>query len=109
MPITHIVMFALSPTSSLQSQQDLAARFLALKELCTKPDGSRYIKALTGGRQTSPEGKGKGLDYGFVLEFETEEDRKYYLEEDKAHLAFAGGNKGLVTDACVFDFTPGEF
>ncbi|KZT55566.1 hypothetical protein CALCODRAFT_484660 [Calocera cornea HHB12733] len=109
MPITHIVLFALAPSSTAEAQQALAARFLALKDKCVKPDGSKYIKSLIGGKQTSPEGKGKGLQYGFVVEFETEEDRTYYLEKDAEHLAFAGGNGGLVTDACVFDFTPGEF
>ncbi|KZO91929.1 hypothetical protein CALVIDRAFT_541416 [Calocera viscosa TUFC12733] len=109
MAITHIVLLAFVPTASAQSLASVAERFLALKTKCKKPDGSTYIKSLVGGKQTSPEGKGKGLQYGFVVEFETEEDRTYYLEADPDHLAFAGSNKGVANDVCVFDFTPGEF
>jgi len=34
--------------------------------------------------------------HGFVVEFESEEDRKYYLEKDPAHLAFVESVKPLV-------------
>lgn len=45
------------------------------------------------------------------MEFENEKDRKYYLEEDPAHLGFVKslGGGGLVTKVRVVDFTAGVF
>ena len=45
----------------------------------------------------------------FVVEFEKEEDRTYYLEKDPVHLAFVKSIGGVVKNAQVVDFTPGVF
>lgn len=45
----------------------------------------------------------------FISEFESEEDRRYYLEEDPAHLAFVKSIAGVVSKVQVVDFTPGAF
>lgn len=51
-----------------------------------------------------------GLTHIFISEFENEQDRKYYLEEDPAHLAFVKGiGQGVVSRVQVVDFTPGVF
>jgi len=47
--------------------------------------------------------------HGFVSEFENEEDRKYYLEKDPAHLAFVKSLDGIVQNVRVVDFEPGKF
>lgn len=47
--------------------------------------------------------------HGFVLEFASEEDLKYYLEEDAVHLDFKKFCKPLVEKAAVVDYTPGVF
>jgi hypothetical protein len=62
-----------------------------------------------GGRDNSPEGHQGGVTHVFVIEFENEEDRKYYLEEDPAHLGFVKGLSGIVETIRVVDFTPGVF
>lgn len=49
------------------------------------------------------------MTHGFVVEFENEEDRKYYLEKDPAHLAFVKSLDGLVNSITVLDFNPGIF
>lgn len=43
------------------------------------------------------------------MEFENEEDRKYYLEEDPAHLEFVKSLDGVVQGITVLDFVPGVF
>ncbi len=43
------------------------------------------------------------------MEFENEEDRKYYLEKDPAHLAFVESIGSVVKKAQVVDFTVGVF
>ena len=45
----------------------------------------------------------------FVEEFENEDDRKYYLEKDSAHLAFVRSIGNVVKKAQVVDFIPGIF
>jgi Stress responsive A/B Barrel Domain len=42
-----------------------------------------------------------------VVEFENEADRKYYLEQDPAHLGFVKSIGGVVAKAQVIDFSPG--
>lgn len=42
-------------------------------------------------------------------EFESEEDRKYYLEKDPGHKEFVKGLTGLVEKVQVIDFIPGVF
>ncbi|KAK5143279.1 hypothetical protein LTR04_001941 [Oleoguttula sp. CCFEE 6159] len=53
--------------------------------------------------------KGGGFSHGFVSEFESEEDRRYYLEEDPAHLKFVASLKDIIQNVRVLDFVPGEF
>jgi hypothetical protein len=45
------------------------------------------------------------------MEFENEEDRKYYVERDPAHLAFVESIGSAVKEeqAQAVDFTPGVF
>lgn len=44
-----------------------------------------------------------------MVEFESAEDLRFYLEEDPAHLAFAEDVKKMLKGAGVVDFTPGRF
>lgn len=44
-----------------------------------------------------------------MSEFKNEEDRKYYLEKDPAHLEFVASLKDVVLNVRVVDFEPGKF
>jgi hypothetical protein len=50
-----------------------------------------------------------GISHAFVVEFDNETDRKYYLESDPAHLGFIESLKGVIARAQVVDFVPGVF
>lgn len=50
-----------------------------------------------------------GISHAFISEFENEEDRKYYLHKDPAHLDFIKSVAGIVAKGQVIDFTPGAF
>lgn len=50
-----------------------------------------------------------GFTHGFVSEFQNEEDRKYYLEKDPAHLEFVASLKDVIQNVRVVDFEPGKF
>lgn len=53
----------------------------------------------------------QGLTHGFVVEFENEEDRDYYLNKDPAHLDFVKWvtTSGIAEGITVIDFVPGVF
>ncbi|EMC95220.1 hypothetical protein BAUCODRAFT_72787 [Baudoinia panamericana UAMH 10762] len=110
MPIIHIVLFEFKPTVSHAQVEDACKRMLALSEKCIHPTtNQRYVTGHGGGRDNSPEGLQGGFSHGFVSEFQNEEDRKYYLEKDPAHLAFVKSLDGLVQNVRVVDFEPGKF
>jgi hypothetical protein len=50
-----------------------------------------------------------GFTHGFVSHFANEEDRRYYLEEDPAHLAFVKSLDGIIEHVRVVDYTPGVY
>ncbi|GIZ38984.1 hypothetical protein CKM354_000237700 [Cercospora kikuchii] len=110
MAIVHIVLFEFKPTVTHAQVEDVCTRMLALKDNCIHPTtNQRYVKSYGGGRDTSPEGLQGGFSHGFVSEFESEEDRKYYLEKDPAHLEFVASLKDVIQNVRVLDFEPGKF
>lgn len=50
-----------------------------------------------------------GFTHAFVVEFESEEDRDYYVKTDEAHSAFAAILRSLAAGLQVVDFTPGKY
>ncbi|KAM3415806.1 hypothetical protein BST61_g9315 [Cercospora zeina] len=110
MAIVHIVLFEFKPTATDAQIKDVCTRMLALKDNCLHPTTNQnYVKSYGGGRDTSPEGLQGGFSHGFVSEFESEEDRKYYLEKDPAHLEFVASLKDVIQNVRVLDFEPGKF
>ncbi|TKA74774.1 hypothetical protein B0A55_03863 [Friedmanniomyces simplex] len=110
MPIIHIVLFEFKPTIGHEKVADVCKRMLALPQKCLHPNSQQpYVKGYGGGRDTSLEGLQGAFSHGFVSEFQSEEDRKYYLEKDPAHLEFVASLDGLVENVQVVDFEPGKF
>lgn len=52
-----------------------------------------------------------GFTHAFVMEFDNEEDRDFYVTQDEAHQAFKASLKGLVDKdgAQVLDYTVGKY
>lgn len=48
------------------------------------------------------------LSHSFIVEFENEEDRNYYVRKDPAHLDFINTIGAFVARAQVLDFEPGK-
>ncbi|RIJ00001.1 Dabb family protein, partial [Clavibacter michiganensis subsp. insidiosus] len=99
-------------------RDEVERRFRALAG-SPHPDGSGpYIRSLHAGRQSSPEGVGRGFELGFVLTFSSEGDRNLYLGEpliadpariDAQHASFKEFVRPLLAPdprgVLVFDFT----
>ncbi|GKT90177.1 LOW QUALITY PROTEIN: stress responsive A/B barrel domain-containing protein [Colletotrichum tofieldiae] len=83
---------------------------LALRDNCVHPTSNKaYVKSIAGGLDNSPEGIQGGITHVFVVEFESAEDRDYYVHKDPAHLAFIEEAGPAILKARVVDFTPGVF
>ncbi|KAF6221485.1 hypothetical protein HO133_002341 [Letharia lupina] len=110
MAIIHVVMFEFKPSTELSAIQDACNRMVDLRNQCIHPASKKpYITTSSGGRQNSSESTKADYSHAFVVEFASEEDRKYYVEEDPAHLEFKKSLKGVVERVGVVDYTPGVY
>ncbi|KAI0121958.1 stress responsive A/B barrel domain protein [Daldinia grandis] len=109
MTIFHVVFFKFKDTVPPEEVKEACGRMLALGSNCIHPTSQKpYVKVHGGGKDNSPEGKQLGMTHAFVFEFESDEDRAYYLHKDPAHSEFAQGVINLLDKLQAVDFTPGE-
>jgi hypothetical protein len=108
--IHHLVLLEFKQHATPMAISRATADLLELKTLCVHPLTQKpYIRGIKGGRDHSPEGLQRGMTHAFILEFDSVEDRNYYVEEDPAHIAFQDRIKPVVEGVLVLDFTPGKF
>jgi hypothetical protein len=79
---------------------------MALQSTCLSPTTHKpYIQSFTGGRDISIENLQKGFSHVFVLEFATQADRDWYVNEDPVHRRFGVETlTGIVEEVMVVDF-----
>ncbi|KAF9738768.1 hypothetical protein PMIN06_010498 [Paraphaeosphaeria minitans] len=107
---THIVLFKFKDGIASADLKDITLQMLSLQESCIHPtSGVPYIKSLTGGKDNSPEGLQEGLSHAFVVQFASNEDRDYYVNQDPAHDAFKKAAGPFIEKAVVVDFENGVF
>ncbi|KAK1712984.1 hypothetical protein CaCOL14_012384 [Colletotrichum acutatum] len=110
MTVIHVVQFQFKELIPAEEVKTMCDSMLALKENCIHPTSNKsYIKSLVGGLDCSPEGLQDGITHIFVAEFESVEDRDYYLHKDPAHQAFMKQVGSAIIKARVTDFKPGVF
>ncbi|KAF7509339.1 hypothetical protein GJ744_008062 [Endocarpon pusillum] len=108
--IVHVVLFQFKPEVSPETVLDVCKQMLSLKERCVSATTNKpYVKSIVGGLDNSPEGNQAGITHGFVVEFESAEDRDYYVLEDPTHIAFTKFAGEVLANAIVVDFNPGSF
>ncbi|ORY60971.1 stress responsive A/B barrel domain protein [Pseudomassariella vexata] len=110
MTIYHVVLFKFKALVPVEEVRAACDRMLALKTNCVHPETKQeYVQTSVGGKDNSPEGLADGITHAFISQFENEEDRKYYLTDDPAHLSFTKSIGPLLDKAQVIDFMPGVF
>ncbi|OCK97770.1 uncharacterized protein K441DRAFT_685414 [Cenococcum geophilum 1.58] len=110
MGVTHIVLFQFKSSANPEAINDISRRMLALKDDCIHPTSKKpYIKSASGGTDNSPEGIQNGITHAFIVEFESAEDRDYYINDDPAHDEFKKLAGKVLEKAQVIDFTDGVF
>ncbi|CAF9934067.1 MAG: hypothetical protein HETSPECPRED_009095 [Heterodermia speciosa] len=110
MSVIHVVQFKFKPGIDEQTIRRTCDDVLNLKDKAVHPTTKKpYIKSVSGGRDHSIEGLQNGFTHVFVMEFENEQDRNFYVEQDEAHLAVVASLGALVDGSQVLDYTPGKF
>ncbi|RAL15802.1 Dabb family protein [Aspergillus homomorphus CBS 101889] len=106
MGVTHLVLFQFKSGLTQEVINQACKDVIALKHRCLHPEtGKPYIVSFKGGKDHSPEGMQHGVTHGFVAEFESPEDRDYYVSKDPIHLGWGKELKPLVDNVIVVDFT----
>ncbi|KAL4885402.1 dabb-domain-containing protein [Aspergillus karnatakaensis] len=108
MTVTHIVLFRMKAGLDAQAIEEACQRVVDLRNACLHPSTQQpYIKSFRAGRNNSPERRDGGFTHAFVAEFETEEDRDYYVSMDPVHIALNKELVLVVEDFQVVDFSDG--
>jgi hypothetical protein len=100
-PVRHVVHFKFKKDATPEQIENLCTEFgnLRLK--------IKVIESLEWGTNSSPEGLDKGYTHCWILSFNSEKARDFYLQHP-AHQAFVALAKPLIEDALVVDFIPSK-
>ncbi|KAI1376915.1 dabb-domain-containing protein [Hypoxylon crocopeplum] len=110
MAVKHLVLFQFKADATVAAVEEATSRMLGLKNGCIHPTSQKkYIKAITGGKDNSIEGINNGITHAFVVEFESVEDRDYYVNTDPSHQVFKALIADRVEKVIVVDFIEGVF
>ncbi|OAQ60211.1 stress responsive A/B barrel domain-containing protein [Pochonia chlamydosporia 170] len=110
MTVTHILLVSFKPSVSQDTVDSICKRIIAFKETCLHPDtGKPYVLATSGGINNNPEHSNKNMTHGFIIEFQNEADRQYFLDVDPAHKAFVEHIDPNNNDFLTLDFTDGVY
>lgn len=76
--IRHIVLLRYKPEVSVAQRRAILERFVNMKSMAVR-DGHPYILSIHAGAQKSTEDLGQGFDQVFIVKFQSEGDRNYYI------------------------------
>ena len=90
---------------------NISHQFVHLQSRCLDAQTRKpYIKSFTGGTDISIEHLHKGFHTVFVLEFVSQADRDWYVNEDPVHRRLGVEClTGVVEEVMVIDFRRGDF
>jgi len=97
--IQHIVLLKLKQGTTEEQKAALLDGLLALKQ-----DKIPGIEVVSGDDNGSPEGKGHGFDWGFVMTFADEAARDAYLPHPDHKALGQGLLRPIAEDVLVFDY-----
>lgn len=111
--LRHMVMFRFRPDVTTSQRAEVTKRFLALAGLSHRPDGKPVVVSIEAGPQISGENSDVGLQEGYLVTFNSEGDRNFYVGRpivtdsryfDPAHDAFKTFAGPYLEKVVVFDF-----
>lgn len=110
--VRHIVLFRYRESITQQQLDEIQHLFLALKTTAQR-QGHPYIRTIETGKQISGENTGHGMEQAFIVTFNSEGDRNYYVGTpvvkdpayyDAAHADFKRHVAPYLSDILVFDY-----
>ena len=111
--VRHIVLMRFLPTITDAQRAEVVRRFMALGQVSRRDNGQQVIADIETGVQMSGEGVDQGFGQGFVVTFNSEGDRNYYVGKpvvsdpayfDPAHEAFKKFAAPYIIGVLVFDY-----
>lgn len=111
--VRHIVLMRFLPTITDAQRAEVVRRFMALGQVSRRDNGQQVIADIETGVQMSGEGVDQGFEQGFVVTFNSEGDRNYYVGKpvvsdpayfDPAHEAFKKFAAPYIIGGLVFDY-----
>ena len=111
--VRHIVLMRFLPTITDAQRAEVVRRFMALAQVSRRDNGQQVIASIETGVQMSGEGVDQGFEQGFVVTFNSEGDRNYYVGKpvvsdpayfDPAHEAFKKFAAPYIIGVLVFDY-----
>ncbi|GEB89782.1 hypothetical protein ZMO02_14190 [Zymomonas mobilis subsp. pomaceae] len=112
--VRHVVMFRFNQQTTAVERKKVTEHFLALATLSRRPDGRSVVVSIETGAQNSGENADLGLEQGYLVTFNSEGDRNYYVGQplvkdpaffDAAHEKFKQFAGPFLAEAVVFDFS----
>ncbi|KAL0633414.1 hypothetical protein Q9L58_007727 [Maublancomyces gigas] len=86
MAVYHIVSLKFAPGTPAENIVESLNGVAGLQKSCIHPTTNLpYIKSFVAGRNTVPKAE---YTHTFIMEFDSVEDREYYMNLDPAHAAF---------------------
>ncbi|WP_244182170.1 Dabb family protein [Gluconacetobacter entanii] len=111
--VRHIVLMRFLPTITDAQRAEVVRRFMALGQVSRRDNGQQVIASIETGVQMSGEGVDQGFEQGFIVTFNSEGDRNYYVGKpvvsdpayfDHAHEAFKKFAAPYIIGVLVFDY-----
>ncbi|WP_239020256.1 Dabb family protein [Novacetimonas pomaceti] len=111
--VRHIVLMRFLPTITDAQRAEVVRRFRALAQVSRRDNGQQVVAGIETGVQMSGEGADQGFDQAFVMTFNSEGDRNYYVGRpvvtdpayfDPAHEAFKKFAAPYIIGVLVFDY-----
>ncbi|RBM09331.1 hypothetical protein NJLHNGOC_01810 [Novacetimonas cocois] len=111
--VRHIVLMRFLPTITDAQRAEVVRRFKALAQVSRRDNGQQVVAGIETGVQMSGEGADQGFDQAFVMTFNSEGDRNYYVGRpvvtdpayfDPAHEAFKKFAAPYIISVLVFDY-----
>jgi hypothetical protein len=87
--VRHVVLFRYKENLTKNQKDEITIRFMALQK--SLRNGAPYIASIEEGLQNSGEGVDRGFQQAFLVTFNSEGDRNYYVGQP------------IVTDAAHYD------
>ncbi|KAF2836181.1 hypothetical protein M501DRAFT_1060034 [Patellaria atrata CBS 101060] len=108
--VTLVILFDFKEHVSAEQMIAVSRHMFNLKNTCINPmTKAPYIQSVRGGANSSPRDKVNGMTHIFILEFEIEEEKDYFVDEEPVYDRLKVACNRFIQRVQVLGFTNGVF